>query len=41
MRDAVIKGFERYALELSKHMTIKDVAAHLGGELGYDKGKAA
>lgn len=24
------KGFERYALELSRHMTIKDVAAHLG-----------
>jgi transposase len=27
-------GFERYALELSRHMTIKDVAAHLG--VGWD-----
>lgn len=29
-RRSYTKGFERYALELSKHMTIKDVAAHLG-----------
>ena len=28
------KSFERYALELSKHMTIKDVAKHLGA--GWD-----
>ena len=27
-------AFERYALELSRHMTIKDVAAHLG--VGWD-----
>ncbi len=30
MRDTVItKGFECYALELCKHMTIKDVVAHV------------
>ena len=29
-RRSYTKGFERYVLELSKHMTIKDVAAHLG-----------
>lgn len=29
-RRTYTKSFERYALELSRHMTIKDVAAHLG-----------
>jgi len=29
-RRSYTKGFERYALELSRHMTIKDVAAHMG-----------
>ena len=28
------KAFERYALELSRHMTIRDVARHLG--VGWD-----
>jgi len=31
------RGSERYALELSRHMTIKDVARHLGVNLGYDQ----
>ncbi len=29
-RRSYTKGFERYVVELSKHMTIKDVASHLG-----------
>ncbi len=29
-RRSYTKAFERYALELSRHMTIKDVACHLG-----------
>jgi len=29
-RRSYAKGFERYAPELSRHMTIKDVAAHMG-----------
>ena len=29
-RRSYTKAFERYALELSKRMTIRDVAAHLG-----------
>jgi len=29
-RRSYTKGFERYALELSRHMTIQDVARHLG-----------
>jgi len=29
-RRSYTKAFERYAVELSRHMTIKDVAAHLG-----------
>jgi transposase len=29
-RRSYTKGFERYVLELSKHMTTKEVAAHLG-----------
>lgn len=33
-RRTYTKSFERYALELSKHMTIKDVACHLG--VGWD-----
>jgi transposase len=33
-RRSYTKAFERYALELSKRMTIRDVAAHLG--IGWD-----
>jgi len=33
-RRSYTKGFERYALELSRHMTIRDVAKHLG--VGWD-----
>jgi transposase len=33
-RRSYTKSFERYALELSKRMTIRDVAAHLG--VGWD-----
>jgi DNA-directed RNA polymerase specialized sigma subunit len=33
-RRSYTKVFERYALELSRHMTIKDVAEHLG--VGWD-----
>ncbi len=33
-RRTYTKSFERYALELSRHMTIKDVAEHLG--VGWD-----
>jgi len=33
-RRSYTKSFERYALELSRHMTIKDVAVHLG--VGWD-----
>lgn len=33
-RRSFTKGFERYALELLRHMTIQDVAAHLG--VGWD-----
>lgn len=33
-RNSYSKSFERYALELSQHMTIKDVAAHL--EISWD-----
>ena len=29
-RRTYTKSFERYALELSRHMTIKDAAKHLG-----------
>ncbi|HBI16208.1 MAG TPA: ISL3 family transposase, partial [Desulfobulbaceae bacterium] len=29
-RRTYTKAFERYALELSRHMTIQDVAGHLG-----------
>jgi transposase len=32
------KVFERYALELSKHMTILDVARHLGVSQDVNKG---
>jgi transposase len=33
-RRSYTKGFERYALELSRHMTIRDVAKHL--DVGWD-----
>lgn len=37
-RRSYTKAFERYALELSKHMTIQDVAHHLGVSWGVIKG---
>jgi len=36
-RRSYTKSFERYALELSKHMTIQDVAHHLGVSWGVIK----
>ena len=36
-RRSYTKSFERYALELSKHMTISDVARHLGVSWGVIK----
>ncbi len=36
-RRSYTKAFERYALELSKHMTIQDVAHHLGVSWGVIK----
>ena len=37
-RRSYTKAFERYALELSKHMTIQGVAHHLGVSWGVIKG---
>lgn len=37
VRRSYTRAFERYALELSRHMTIKDVARHLGVSWGMIK----
>jgi transposase len=37
-RRSYTRGFERYALDLGRQMTIKDVARHLGVSWGYNQG---